>query len=213
MALEALARALEHYKGQAYPDGERLDFPVSGVGQEWINEPPSHVLDIGSQESWVPEILVDAGYTVVAVDWRPLDRARTHSFAFVQGDFNTIQHPRLTPSSFDIAVATSSIEHFGLGYYKEPIDDSGDIKACSRVYELLKPGGIFYLTIPTGVWTQTNHYRKYDKSSLHDRLTSRFEVLKMQGYQSGGTVWKGDPFGPHDAVPMEMVCVLRKPIL
>jgi len=218
--LKALVDAYEHYdEGCVYPNGcvdpscntQERDFPVSGMGQEWISESPGRVLDIGCRESWVPEILVDAGYDVVGIDMRELDRNKDkHDFLFIQGDFNTIKHDVLQPYSFDIITATSSIEHFGLGAYGETVLEDGDTKAALRTLELLKLGGLFYLTVPTGRHLVTHHFRRYTEEALHGRLLKYFSIVKMAPYARHGKKYEEDPFQVTRGADVGLVAVLRK---
>lgn len=50
---------------------------------------------------------------------------------------------------FDNAVSFSSIEHTGLGRYGDPLSPDGDIEAVRQVHCMLKPGGLFFLGLPT----------------------------------------------------------------
>jgi len=218
--LQALVDAYEHYDvGCVYPNGcvdpscntQERDFPVSGMGQEWMSEPPGRVLDIGCRESWVPEILVDADYDVVGIDMRELDRKKDeHDFLFIQGDFTTIKHDALQPYSFDIITATSSIEHFGLGAYGETVREDGDIRAVVRAGNLLKLGGLFYLTVPTGTHLVTDHFRRYTEEALHGRLLKYFSIVKMVPYERYGKKYEKDPFKVTHGADVEMVAVLRR---
>jgi hypothetical protein len=43
-----------------------------------------------------------------------------------------------------------AIEHFGLGRYGDIIDIDGHLKAINNLYEMLKPNGKFYFSVPIG---------------------------------------------------------------
>ena len=143
-----------------------------------------------------------------------LDRNKDkHDFLFIQGDFNTIKHEALQPNSFDIITATSSIEHFGLGAYEETVFEDGDTKAALRALDLLKSGGLFYLTVPVGTWLSTYHYRRYTEEALHSRLLKGFKIVTMTPYTYKGKKFEGNPYfnDVDTGASIEMVAVLRAP--
>jgi SAM-dependent methyltransferase len=43
-----------------------------------------------------------------------------------------------------------TIEHFGLGRYGDPIDPDGHTKGLEQLKQMVKPGGVFYLSTPIG---------------------------------------------------------------
>lgn len=51
--------------------------------------------------------------------------------------------------NFDNSVSFSSIEHSGLGRYGDPLSPNGDFDAVKQVHCLLKPGGLFFLGLPS----------------------------------------------------------------
>jgi hypothetical protein len=70
-----------------------------------------------------------------------------NGFTFVKGDFN---QTGLVPS-FDVIVACSAIEHFGLpGRYGSAQDWEGDLKAMEKIQSLLSPKGQAFITVPVG---------------------------------------------------------------
>lgn len=67
----------------------------------------------------------------------------------------------------DCGISISSIEHYGLGRYGDPIDPNLDIKAMQEIKGYIPKGGLFFLAIPLGkdyvVW---NLHRVYGKHRL-----------------------------------------------
>jgi hypothetical protein len=108
---------------------------------------PRRALEIGCGESPVIPAMLARGYQVVGLDFDGKISTQVSGFTFVQGDFNSVE---LTPG-FDVIVACSAIEHFGLsGRYGSEEDESGDLKAMRRIRSLLSPAGVVLLTIPVG---------------------------------------------------------------
>jgi SAM-dependent methyltransferase len=104
-------------------------------------------LEIGCGESPVIPAMLARGYEVVGMDFDRKISTQLSGFTFVQGDFNTVE---LAPG-FDVIVACSAIEHFGLsGRYGSGEDESGDLKAMRRIRSLLAPAGVVLLTVPVG---------------------------------------------------------------
>lgn len=123
----------------------------------------------------------------------------------------TLDLPR---ASFDAVIALGSIEHFGLGFYGDPLCEDADAIVAQQVASWLKPGGWFYYDVP---WTperfyitENRHFRVYDDAALEARLTAG---LRAEGrfYAHGETnvVQPGRPTAP--ASPFWYVCrSLRK---
>jgi hypothetical protein len=105
-------------------------------------------LDIGGASSAVAPILVFMGYKVICVDLKYMPLYELESFELLVGDFNEV---KLEPSSFDVVVLSSTIEHIGLvGRYDGSDEPDGDLRAMSKVNFLLKDDGLCVLTIPLG---------------------------------------------------------------
>jgi len=56
-----------------------------------------------------------------------------------------------TLPQYDFGVSFSSWEHSGLGRYGDPLDPWGDFEAVQTASCIIKPGGLLYLGVPTGV--------------------------------------------------------------
>jgi SAM-dependent methyltransferase len=132
------------------------------------------ILDVGAAESLLSYELASLNYSVTAIDIRPI--ALSHpNLKFVKSD---ICKPVLPPSSFDCAVALSTLEHIGLGWYGDEGGDNLDGEAVKQINLLLKPGGSFILTVPYGKKALTPVHRIYDQESLQ-RLVQDFNVAKV----------------------------------
>jgi hypothetical protein len=63
---------------------------------------------------------------------------------------------------FDVIVSISSIEHDGLGRYGDPLSPDADLNVMRRLQNLLKPDGLFFLSVPIGPdVTVYNLHRRY----------------------------------------------------
>ena len=60
-----------------------------------------------------------------------------------------------------------TIEHFGLGRYGDPVDPEGHLKGLARLQEMVKPGGMLYLSTPIGPQRiEFNAHRIFAASTL-----------------------------------------------
>lgn len=62
------------------------------------------------------------------------------------------------------------LEHSGLGRYGDPLNPHGDVEAVQQVHCMLKPGGLFFLGLPTSSdgssYIEFNAHRVYGTSRL-----------------------------------------------
>lgn len=98
------------------------------------------------------------------------------------------------PGSVDAVIALGSLEHFGLGYYGDPVQDDADAETMARVAEWLTPGGWCYYDVPwtpdRGYVTENRHFRVYDDVTLQARLTAGLLPVH-RAYAHGHTdVWQ-----------------------
>jgi SAM-dependent methyltransferase len=133
------------------------------------------ILDVGAAESILSYELASFGYSVTAIDIRPISLFHPN-LKFVQCD---ICEPVFEDNTFDCIIALSTIEHIGLGWYGDEKGDSLDKKAVNAIFKLLKNGGYFILTVPYGKRAETPVHRIYDKYLLND-LLSHFSIVKIQ---------------------------------
>jgi hypothetical protein len=125
--------------------------------------PPARILDIGSAESTFPLSVASLGYQVTALDLHPLPYSHPN-LESVTGRFEDWE-----PGSerFEAAFLISTIEHFGLGAYGEPVgEDKADRAAIVRVGELLNDDGFLVLTTPYGPAHVDALERTYDEETL-----------------------------------------------
>lgn len=142
-------------------------------------------LVVGCLEEPTAIVLSDA-MDVVGIDLRGYNRGdeykgpETCPYKHIIGDIRDVE---LTPNNFDLAVSISVIEHSGLGFYKDRVDEDGDIKAMLSVRNSLKTGGKAIITVPIGCEfipkNATGHWRLYCPKTI-SRLTAGFKILKQR---------------------------------
>ena len=81
-----------------------------------------------------------------------------------------IQKEDLEKRVYDGVLAISSLEHFGLGRYGDPLDPWGDIRAIDDIRDALKPWGKVIMSIPCGkdelIWNKHRVYGKHRMSGF-----------------------------------------------
>ena len=142
-------------------------------------------LEIGCGESPIIAAMTAKGYDVTAVDFDATIANQISGITFVRGDFNQVE----LLSNFDIIVACSAIEHFGLaGRYGSTDDPEADFKAMKKIRRLLSSDGVAMITIPVG--SDVIHrpfHRVYGRRRLPYLLegftiqTARFLVKQPEG--------------------------------
>ena len=103
---------------------------------------------------------------------------------FIRGAAEKLDHPHL---SVEAVICLGSLEHFGLGFYGDPVNERADIATIHRIARWLVPGGWCYYDVP---WTpqqayvsDNRHFRVYDDEQVMYRLTSNLRpVARMYAH-------------------------------
>lgn len=106
----------------------------------------SRILDVGSAHTVLPGILGSLGGSVVCLDAQSWN-VNLPNVSVVKADVL-----RLTDQLgvFDVITCVSTLEHIGLGRWRDSEDIDGDKKAMKIFEHLLKPNGIVLVTVPCG---------------------------------------------------------------
>ncbi|MEI7809536.1 MAG: DUF268 domain-containing protein [Verrucomicrobiota bacterium] len=125
---------------------------------------PGSLLDVGSYRHFLIGLMADREVTTLDVRSR---EALLPNEKVVTTDAKT---PNLPPNSFDMVLCLSTLEHFGLGRYGDPVDFDADRIAFASLAQLVKPGGHFVYSTsltrsaPSFVF---NAHRIYSQNILH----------------------------------------------
>lgn len=175
--------------------------------------PGSRVLELGCAETDFLERLhkADPSLDLVGVDVRR-DRDANGWTQVVGSGMDASLFP---PASFDAVVLLGALEHFGLGFYGDPVDDAGDMATMFNVTTWLRPGGWAYFDVPcqpTYGITENRHFRYYSPASIKDRFFGNSSLMEVaRGYSlpepSAGT-WIDEP--TQARVPYHFVAVLAR---
>ncbi len=159
------------------PSDRHIEYPFI---LDNLPSPPAKILDVGCSGSVFPLILKSLKYDTYGIDIReyyPLDK-----FFFIKDDICLAPFQN---DFFDIVVAISSIEHIGLkGVYGQQEMLDGDIKAINEFHLMLKPGGLFLMTVPLifadNPQIKMNH-KIYNQKKLHEILGEfKYEIRLQQ---------------------------------
>jgi len=143
-------------------------------------------LEVGCGESPIIPAMLARGYNVTGVDPDASITTAVNGFGFICGDFNEIE---LIPG-FDLVIACSSIEHFGLaGRYGATADDDADLKAARKIHSLLAPSGRLLLTIPVGMDAVHVPWHRVYGSERLPRLIEGFTIVEAR-------FWTKSPWQP-----------------
>ena len=148
------------------------------------NKPVKHV-DVGSRvDGFVAHV---AAFREIEVfDIRP-QQATVRNIRFVTADFMKI--PESLHNYADSLSSLNVIEHFGLGRYNDPIDVEGHKKGLENMFNVLKPGGKFYLSTPIGPQRiEFNAHRVFGLAYLLSLLESRYTLDRFSFVDDGGVL-------------------------
>jgi len=151
-----------------------------------VGAAPQRILDLGGAESTVALSLASLGHDVTVVDPRGYP----------------VAHPNLTvapvrledhePSgTYDVAVALSAVEHFGLGHYEAGPPSQDARAALARLREVVRPGGRLVLTVPFGADASVDHFQRvYDLAGLEELLAGWRVEQRRAAWQVERTQWR-----------------------
>jgi SAM-dependent methyltransferase len=102
-----------------------------------------------------------------------------------------MQLPEGMKNYCDSISALHSIEHFGLGRYGDPIDYFGHVRAIENITNILKPGGVFYFSVPIGKQRiEFNGHRVFSVSYLWSLLKNHYDLLSFSYVDNQGNFYK-----------------------
>jgi hypothetical protein len=151
----------------------------------FLSNPIRHV-DVGSRlDGFIAHI---ASFRKIDVlDIRPLESPDTN-IIFHQA--NVLELEEEWFESTDSLPCLHALENFGLGRYGDPIDVDGWKKGLDSLNAMLKPDGVLYLSVPTGLTQRIefNAQRVFSLESLFESLSSIFAIEDLSVIDRTGKV-------------------------
>jgi SAM-dependent methyltransferase len=142
---------------------------------------PARVLDVGGGESTVALSLASLGHQVHVVDPRGYQLShpgvRVHAVPL---------HELAAGPPFQLALALSSIEHFGLGSYGQAGGERLDLAALVEIRRRLAPGGLLVLTVPCGRESSVDGFQRVYTVDQLRQLLADWELIDLT------VVWQRD---------------------
>ncbi|CAF1284046.1 unnamed protein product [Rotaria magnacalcarata] len=148
---------------------------------------------IGTENPWIEAALLEYNASsVTTIEYATIYSNTPRLYTIKPMDFARKQSNRKQRQLFDSVWSYSSIEHDGLGRYRDPLNPYGDFQTMIKITCILKPGGLLFLSVPlnTQDFIQFNLHRIYGPIRL-PLLYRHFHVVEVLG--SGMAKNHGDP--------------------
>lgn len=167
------------------------------------NAPKKHV-DIGSRiDGFVAHV---AAFREIEVfDIRNVE-SDVENIIFKQAD--------LSAGNFGLENYTDSIsslhaiEHFGLGRYGDPIDANGHLTAIENIWKCLKPGGVFYFSVPIGPQRiEFNAHRVFSVAYLLNLFSEKYDLVSFSLVDDTGDLILNSSVNKPEEVDNNFGCV------
>lgn len=153
--------------------------------------PGSTILELGCAETnWLERMqAADPTFDLTGMETSVQGHRNVQTVA---GDACDPENVAVPDGHFDWIVMLSALEHFGLGFYGDPIHETywgepyGDVLAMGNVYRWLKPGGQVYFDVPCnprGHVRENRHFRVYAPREVGPRLITSAGLCEVaRGY-------------------------------
>lgn len=175
-------KAIREKDFSTFSYGEEYNRLILRIISELSSNSPGRSLqaaDIGCVSGLYPSMLLAQSHHVTIFDVRPI-HADAPRLSSKQIDLCSPSLPEDIVEKFDLVTSISTVEHIGLGRYGDPLDPGGDFKLVNGIHRILKPGGIFVCSVPTGPGCVVyNLHRVYSQYRL-DKLFSAFQLLEVK---------------------------------
>lgn len=121
------------------------------------------ILDFGGYESVLPLQLSALGHQVTVLDQR--------RYPFQHPNLTVICRDLFDPAfkleqQYDVVLSISTVEHLGLGGYKDIQQPDADSRGVAVLWSLVRPGGRLMISVPAGRPTVQRGYRVYDEQRI-----------------------------------------------
>lgn len=169
---------VKNISGKWYITGRSFEIPFIHRHIDLIGT-NKRILEFGCSKSYLALQLASFGYDVIGVDLRayPITHPNLKFYQMNLLDFKD-------EKGFDYIASVSTLEHVGLGFYKEERRESDLYRVTSKLTKLLKVGGKIIITVPFGKKYEDHFQRSFtykDILSLFDE--NKLKLTEKQFFQ------------------------------
>ncbi|CAF0916909.1 unnamed protein product [Adineta steineri] len=105
---------------------------------------------IGSEDPWIEAALLEYNASnVTTIEYGTIHSDISRLTTITPMDFAKKQASG--QELFDSVWSYSSLEHDGLGRYRDPLNAYGDLQTMTKITCILRPGGLFFLGLPINI--------------------------------------------------------------
>jgi hypothetical protein len=141
---------------------------------------------IGTEMPWIEAALLEYNASrVVTIEYATIYSTVPRLFTITPEVFAQEQETGGDQRQlFDSIWSYSSIEHDGLGRYRDPLNPYGDLQTMAKLTCILRPGGFLFLSVPLNVRDHIafNLHRLYGPIRL-PLLYRHFQIVEVLGWK------------------------------
>jgi hypothetical protein len=173
------------------PGGHYFHQDLLVASRIYRQAPEKHV-DVGSSiAGFVSHLAVFR--TVEVLDIRPL-RAIHPNIVFRQCDL--MNPPEDLKNYCDSLSCLHTLEHFGLGRYGDPVNFAGYLQGFSNLKQMLRPGGMLYLSVPIGEERiEFNGHRVFAINTIITMTQDDFDLVGFSYVDDSGALHESVELG------------------
>ncbi len=139
---------------------------------------------IGTASPWIEAALLEYNASsVTTIEYATIYSSVPRLFTITPIEFARKQQTGTNQRQlFDSVWSYSSLEHDGLGRYRDPLNAYGDLQTMVKISCILKPGGLLFLGVPLSVndFLEFNLHRIYGPIRL-PLLYRNFHIVELLG--------------------------------
>jgi hypothetical protein len=144
---------------------------------------------IGTENPWIEAALLEYNAsTVTTIEYATIHSTVPRLVTITPMDFAKKQQDENNERQlFDSIWSYNSLEHDGLGRYRDPLNPYGDFQTMIKISCILKPGGLLFLSVPLNVadFLKFNLHRIYGPIRL-PLLYRNFHIVELLGSEIAG---------------------------
>lgn len=160
------------------------------VAQKIFERRPRRHVDVGSRiDGFVAHVA--AFRDIEVLDIRPI-RNKINNVVFHQ--FDLLGDANAFEAYCDSLSCLHTLEHLGLGRYGDRIMVDGYLNGFRKLWSILKPGGILYLSVPIGLQRiEFNAHRVFSIKTILDMAQDWYDVEDFSYVDDLGNLHKSAP--------------------